>query len=94
MEPLFARVYPEPPPGKHGAQLPKVCQLCMKICAALRRMATGELYSSLETSFQISKTVLVSFFPQFLEWFLKEYFSKYIGGMSGVVFDSLAEIEW
>jgi hypothetical protein len=91
-EPLFARAYPEPPPGKHGAQLPKVCPLCMKIGAALRRMATGEPYSSLETSFLISKTVLVSFFPQFLKWFLKEYFSTYIDGMSGVVFDSLAEI--
>ena len=36
-EPLFSRAYPEPPPGKHGAQLPKVCPLCIKsalLCAA------------------------------------------------------------
>ena len=51
----FTRVFPEIPPGKHGAQLTKVCPLCLRIGAALRRLATGEPYSSLETSFQIRK---------------------------------------
>ena len=64
----------------------------MKIGACLRRLATGEPYSSLETSFQISKTVLVVFFRQFLQWFLKEYYIMYVGGLSGVGFDTKAEI--
>lgn len=92
-EPLFARAFPEIPAGKHGAQLPKVCPLCLRIGACLRRLATGEPYSSLETSFQISKTVLVDFFRQFLQWFLKEYYTMYVGGLSGVGFDTKAEIE-
>jgi hypothetical protein len=41
-EPLFARAFPEIPPGKHGAQLLKVCPLCSRIGACLRRLATGE----------------------------------------------------
>ena len=65
-EPAFDRAFPERPPGKHGAQLPKVCPLCLKIGACLRRLATGEPYSSLETSFQISKTVMLKVFPKFL----------------------------
>ena len=92
-EPLFYRAFPERPAGKAGAQLPKVCPLCMKIGAALRRLATGEPYSSLETSFQISKTVLLTFFPKFLKWFLKEYYVMYVEGMSGVGFDTLVDIE-
>ena len=92
-EPAFDRAFPERPPGKHGAQLPKVCPLCLKIGACLRRLATGEPYSSLETSFQISKTVLLKFFPKFLQWFLKEYNAIYVAGMSGVGFDTLVEIE-
>ena len=92
-ESLFARVFPEIPPGKHGAQLAKVCPLCLRIGACLRRLATGESYSSLETSFQTSKTVLVDFCPKFLKWFLKYYYSMYVGGSSGVGFDTKAEIE-
>ena len=66
VEPAFDRAFPERTPGKHGDQLPKVCPLCLKIGACLRRLATGEPYSSLETSFQISQTVLLKFFPKFL----------------------------
>ena len=47
----------------------------------------------METSFQISKTVLLKFFPKFLQWFLKEYYAMYVAGMSGVGFDTLVEIE-
>jgi hypothetical protein len=47
-EPLFARAFPEKPPGKHGAQLPKVIPLCLRIGACLRRLATGEPWSSLD----------------------------------------------
>jgi hypothetical protein len=36
----------------------------------LRRLATGEPYSSLETSFQISKTVLVDFCHKFLHVYI------------------------
>ena len=92
-EPAFDRAFLERPPGKHGAQLSKVCPLCLKIGACLRRLATGEPYSSLETSFQISQTVLLKFFPKFLQWFLKEYYAMYVAGMSGVGFDTLIEIE-
>jgi hypothetical protein len=92
-EPLFACAFPEIPPGKHGAQLPKVCPLCLRIGACLRRLATGEPYSSLETSFQISKTVLVKFSGKFLKWFLKYYYTMYVGGLSGAGFDTKAEIE-
>jgi hypothetical protein len=65
----------------------------LRIGACLRRLATGEPYSSLETSFQISKTVLVDFSHKFLKWFLKYYYTMYVGGLSGVGFDSKAEIE-
>jgi hypothetical protein len=41
-EPLFARAFPEIPPGKHGAQLPKVCPLCLRIGACLRRLVTDD----------------------------------------------------
>jgi hypothetical protein len=92
-EPLFARAFPGIPPGKHGAQLPKVCPLCLRIGASLRRLTTGEPYSSLETRFQISKTVLVDFCHKFLKWFLKYYYTMYVGGLSGVGFDTKAEIE-
>jgi len=51
-------------------------------------MVTGQPYSSLETNFQISKTELLSFFPKFLTWFLKEYYTMYVGGLSGVGFDT------
>jgi hypothetical protein len=57
-EPAFDRAFPERTPGKHGVQLPKVCPLCLKIGACLRHLATAEPYSSLETRFQISKTVV------------------------------------
>ncbi len=60
-EPLFACAFPEIPPGKHGDQLPKVCPLCLRIGVCLLLLPTGEPYSSLETSFQISKTVLLKF---------------------------------
>jgi hypothetical protein len=92
-EPLYARAFPETPPGNHGAQLPKVIPLCLRIGACLRRLSTGEPYSSLETSFQISKTVLVDFFHKFLKWFLKNYYTMYVGGLSGVGFDTKVEIE-
>ena len=92
-EPFYARAFPETPPGKHGAQLPKVIPLCLRIGACLRRLATGEPYSSLETSFQISKTVLVDFCHKFLTWFLQNYYTMYVGGLSGVGFDTMAEIE-
>ncbi len=49
----------------------------MRIGACLRLLATGEPYSSLETSFQISKTVLVDFCHKFLQWFLKYYYTMY-----------------
>jgi len=91
-EPLYARAFPETPPGKHVAQLPKVIPLCLRIGACLRRLATGEPYSSLETSFQISKTVLMDFCHKFLQWFLKNYYTMYVGGLSGVGFDTKAEI--
>jgi hypothetical protein len=73
--------------------MPKVIPLCLRIGACLRRLATGEPYSSLETSFQISKTVLVDFCHKFLQWFLKNYYTMYVGGLSGVGFDTKAEIE-
>ena len=92
-EPFYARAFPETPPGKHGAQLPKVIPLCLRIGACLRRLATGEPYSSLETSFQISKSVLVDFCHKFLTWFLQNYYTMYVGGLSGVGFDTKAEIE-
>jgi hypothetical protein len=62
------------------SQLPKVIPLCLRIGACLRRLATGEPYSSLETSFQISKTVLVDFCHKFLTWFLQNYYTMYVGG--------------
>jgi len=68
-------VFPEIPPGQHGDQLPKVCPFCLRIGACLRRLTSGEAYSSLETSFQISKTVVVDFCHKFLEWFLKYYYT-------------------
>ena len=81
-------------PGKYGDQLPKVCPLCLRISGAcLCRLSTGEPYSSLEISFQISKTVFLVFFPKFLEWFLKEYYTIYVGDLSGVRFDTMVEIE-
>jgi hypothetical protein len=86
-------MFPEIPPGKHGAQLPKVIPICLRIGACLRRLVTGEPYVSLETRFQISKTVLLAFFPKFLTWFLKEYYTMYAGGLSGVGFDTKTEIE-
>ncbi len=64
-EPLYVRAFPETPPGKHGDQLPKVIPLCLRIGACLRRLPTGESYSSFETSFQISKTILVDFCHKF-----------------------------
>ena len=76
VEPTFDRVFPERTPVKYVGQLPKVCPLCLKIGACLRRLATGEPYSSLETSFQISQTVLLKFFPKFLQWFLKDVLNK------------------
>jgi hypothetical protein len=87
-EPLFDRAFPEILPGKHGAQLPQVIPLCLRIGTCLRLLTTGELYSSLETRFQISKTVLLAFFPNSLTWFLKEYCTMYVGGLSGVGFDT------
>jgi hypothetical protein len=65
----------------------------LRIGASLRHLATGEPYSSLETSFQISKTVLVDFCHKFLKWFLKYYYTMYVGGLSGVGFDTKGEIE-
>jgi hypothetical protein len=65
----------------------------LRIGACLRRLATGDPYSSLETSFQISKTVLVTCCHKFLQWFLQEYYTMYVGGLSGVGFDTKAEIE-
>ena len=59
----------------------------------MRRLATGEPYSSLETRFQISKTVLVEFCHKFLQWFLMNYYTMYVGGLSGVGFDTKSEIE-
>jgi hypothetical protein len=92
-EPLFSSAFPAIPPGKHGVQLSKVCPLCLRIVACLHRLATGEPYSSFETSFQISKTVLVKFSDKFLKWFLKYYYTMYVGGLSGVGFDANTEIE-
>jgi hypothetical protein len=80
-EPLFDRAFPEIPPGKHGDQLPQVIPLCLRIGVCLCLLTTGESYSSLETSFQISKIVLLVFFPKFLTWFLKEYYTMYVGGL-------------
>jgi hypothetical protein len=92
-EPLFSRAYPEPPTGNNGAQLHKGSPLCLRMGAVMRHLATGEPFSSLQTSFNISKPVLVKFFPKFLQWFLRQYYSTYVGGMSGVGFDTLVEIE-
>jgi hypothetical protein len=65
----------------------------LRIDASFHRLATGKPYSSLETGFQISKTVLVDFCHKFLKWFLKYYYTMYVGGLSGVGFDTKTEIE-
>ncbi len=93
VDPLFARAFPEIPPGNHGDQLPKSILVCLRIGACLCRLVTDEPYSSLETNFQISKTVLLTFFTKFLKWFLKEYYTTYVGELSGVGFDTKSEIE-
>jgi hypothetical protein len=70
-ESLFSRAYPEPPPDNNGAQLHKVCPLCLRMGAVMRNLATGDPFSSLQISFNISKPVIVKFFPKFLQWFLR-----------------------
>ncbi len=37
--------------------------------------------------------MLVDFCHKFLTWFLKNYYTMYVGGLSGVVFDTKTEIE-
>ena len=37
--------------------------------------------------------MLVDFCHKFLQWFLKNYYTMYVGGLSGVGFDTKAEIE-
>ena len=94
-EPLYAKACPPPPPGsdgRHVAQHTKVAPLCMRIAAFMRRVATGESYDSLEASFNISRPVLQTFCIEFAAWFDKEYYVAYIGGMSGVGFDTHTEI--
>ena len=94
-EPLYAKACPPLPPGsdgRHVAQHTKVPPLCMRIAAFMRRLATGESFDSLEASFNISRPVLQKFFLVFAAWFDKEYYVPYIGGISGVGFDTRTEI--
>jgi hypothetical protein len=94
-EPPYAKACPPLPPGsdgRHVAQHTKVPPLCMRIAAFMRRLATGESFDSLEASFNISRPVLQKFFLEFAAWFDKEYYVPYIGGISGVGFDTRTEI--
>jgi hypothetical protein len=58
----------------------------------MHRLATDESFDSLETTFNISRSVLQLFCLEFATWFDKEYYVSYIDGISGVGFDTLAEI--
>ncbi len=94
-EPLYAKACPPPPPGIDGchvAQHTKVAPLCMRIAASMRRLATDKSFDSLEASFNISRPVLQFFCLEFAAWFEKDYYAAYIGGISGVGFDTHAEI--
>jgi hypothetical protein len=94
-ETLNDKVCPPPPSGtdgRHVAQHTKVVSLCLRIAAFLRRLATDESFDSLEVSFNISRTVLQLFSLEFSSLSDKEYYVDYIGGISGVGFDTHAEI--
>jgi hypothetical protein len=94
-EPLYVKACPPPPSGSDGphvAQHTKVAPLCLRIAAFMCRLATDESFDSLEENVNISRPVLQLFCLDFAVWFDKEYYVSYIGGISGVGFDTHTEI--
>ena len=100
-EPMYSEVHPEDPgrPGHH--QDDKKIPLCLMIGAVMRRVASGNTFASLGEEFHIGGSTLHSFDSKFWNWFRnfnavqdrKEYWSTWVGGVSGVGFDDIASIQ-
>ena len=100
-EPMYSEVHPEGPgrPGHH--QDDKKIPLCLMIGAVMRRVASGNTFASLGEEFHKGGSTLHSFDSKFWNSFRnfnavqdrKEYWSTWVGGVSGVGFDDIASIQ-
>ena len=69
--------------GRGGSRHP----LVMKVLAALRRLAKGDDYESLEDASQLSETLLKSFIPEFIKWFKDTYYPEEVKLPTGPLTD-------
>jgi hypothetical protein len=90
---MYSEVHAEGPgrPGKH--QDHKRIPLCLMIGTSMRRVASGNTFSSLGEEFHIGGSTLLTFDKKFWKWFLKEYWTTWVVGVSGVGFDDIVSIE-
>lgn len=70
-----------------------VCPLAIKIMGALRHLATGEPFRSIELGSNVGCDTIRLFFHQFTAWFVETYYAKFVVEQSGTGFDSLAEVQ-
>jgi hypothetical protein len=63
------------------------------IGAAMWCVASGNTFASLGEEFHIGGSTLHSFDSKFWNWFRKEYWRTWVGGVSGVGFDDITSIQ-
>ena len=87
------QVHPDGPtrPGKY--QDHKKIPMCLLIGTSLCRVASGDTFASLREEFHIGGSTLHRFDKKFWKLFRKEYWTTWVGGVSGVDFDDMTSID-